>query len=59
MMMEDDGKKQKMMEQHHKIGKSFKNEVQQKEKELEEVEMQFIVSLTIIIKRLMSLRVKP
>lgn len=55
MMMEDDGKKQKMMEQHHKIGKSFKNEVQQKEKELEEVEMQFIVSLTII----MSLRVKP
>jgi hypothetical protein len=39
VLMEDEDKKEKMMEQHHKIGKSFKTELQQKEKELEEVEL--------------------
>jgi hypothetical protein len=38
MTMEDERKREKMIEQHHKIGKSFKNDMHKWEKELEIIE---------------------
>ncbi len=37
--MNDDEKKEKMIEQHNKIGKSFKTDVNQMEKELDDIEL--------------------
>ena len=44
LLIEEDSKREKLMEQHHKIGKSFKNDLQQREKDFEALEMQLIVS---------------
>ncbi len=33
--MEDEGKKEKLMEQHYKVGKSFKNDLTSYEKDFE------------------------
>jgi seryl-tRNA synthetase len=42
LLIEDEGKKEKLVEQHHKVGKSFKNDLQQREKDLEDLEAQLI-----------------
>lgn len=42
--MEDDEKKERMMEQHHKVGKCFKTDLQLNEKQLDEIESNLIVS---------------
>ena len=38
LLIEDEGKKEKLMEQHHKVGKSFKTDLQQREKDFEAIE---------------------
>lgn len=43
--MDEGDKKTKMIESHTKIGKSFKNDVQTMEKELDDIELQLIVSI--------------
>lgn len=42
LLIEDEDKKDKLMESHHKIGKSFKTDLQQREKDFEGVEAQLI-----------------
>ena len=42
LLIEDEGKKEKLMEAHHKVGKSFKTDLQQREKEYEGIEAQLI-----------------
>jgi seryl-tRNA synthetase len=42
LLIEDEGKKEKLMEQHQKIGKSFKTDLNQREKEFEALEMNLI-----------------
>jgi seryl-tRNA synthetase len=42
LLIEDEEKKETLMESHHKIGKSFKTDLQQREKDFEGVEAQFI-----------------
>lgn len=37
--MEDELKKERLMDQHHKVGKDFKKDLQQREKELEQIEL--------------------
>ena len=38
LVLEDEEKKSKMIESHNKIGKSFKIDVQEREKEIESLE---------------------
>jgi hypothetical protein len=38
LLIEDEEKREKLMESHHKIGKSFKNDLQNREKEFEMLE---------------------
>jgi hypothetical protein len=38
MLIEDDQKRERLTEQHHKVGKSFKNDLASREKEIELVE---------------------
>jgi seryl-tRNA synthetase len=42
LLIEDEDKKEKLMESHHKIGKSFKTDLQQREKDFEAIEAQLI-----------------
>lgn len=42
LLIEDEDKKEKLMESHHKIGKSFKTDLQQREKDFEAIETQLI-----------------
>jgi hypothetical protein len=42
--IEDDEKKEKLMDQHHKVGKDFKKDLQKREKDLEELELKLIVN---------------
>lgn len=42
LLIEDEGKKEKLMEQHQKVGKSFKTDLQTREKEFEALEAQLI-----------------
>ena len=46
MVLEDEHQKEKLMEQHQKVGKSFKTDVLNMEKEFEAIETQLIVILT-------------
>jgi len=43
--LEDEKQKDKLMEQHHKVGKSYKNDIAKAEKELEVLEQQLIVRI--------------
>jgi hypothetical protein len=43
MLIEDDGKREKLIESHHKVGKSFKNDLLSRDKEIEVIEAQLIV----------------
>lgn len=43
LLIEEDAKREKLMEQHHKVGKSFKTDLHQREKDFETLEMQLIV----------------
>lgn len=49
MLIEDEAKREKLTEQHHKVGKSFKNDLAAREKEIEQIEAQLIVMLTWIM----------
>eukprot|EP00347_Sterkiella_histriomuscorum_P002811 403366713 len=42
LVMGDEEKKEKLMESHHKIGKSFKTDLQNYEKDLDNIELQLI-----------------
>ena len=44
LLIEEDAKRERLMESHHKIGKSFKNDLQSREKEFELLEQKLIVS---------------
>lgn len=44
MLIEDDSKREKLIESHHKVGKSFKNDMLAREKEIEVIEAQLIVN---------------
>jgi hypothetical protein len=48
MLIEDDAKREKLIESHHKVGKSFKNDMLAREKEIEVIEAKLIVSFTLI-----------
>jgi seryl-tRNA synthetase len=41
--IEDDQHREKLLEAHHKVGKTFKTDLQQREKDFEELEYQLIV----------------
>jgi seryl-tRNA synthetase len=45
LLIEEDDKREKLIEQHHKVGKSFKTDLQNREKEFEQIEAQLIVIL--------------
>ena len=42
LLIEDEDKKEKLMQQHQKVGKSFKVELQEKEKEFEYLEANLV-----------------
>lgn len=42
MLIEDNSKREKLIESHHKVGKSFKNDMLAREKEIEVIEAQLI-----------------
>lgn len=48
MLIEDEAKRDKLTEQHHKVGKSFKNDLAAREKEMELIEAQLIVRFIIL-----------
>ena len=57
LLIEDDDKREKMVEQHHKVGKSFKSDLQNREKEFEQIEAQLIVRIYLLLSlRVYSLR---
>ena len=49
MLIEDDSKREKLIESHHKVGKSFKNDLLSREKEIEVIEAQLIVIISLFI----------
>jgi hypothetical protein len=43
MLIEEDSKREKLIEAHHKVGKSFKTDLANREKNIEHIEAQLIV----------------